>query len=73
MLLNVLSNALKFQEEGKIVVALSTNRRIDSSRLDVEVTVLDKGTGVAGHEVGQVFNLLWYSKDVTQRRLNPEG
>ena len=73
MLLNVLSNALKFQEVGKIIVSLSTNRLIDSSKIRVELTVLDRGIGIPVHEVEKVFDLLWTSKDVTHRRLNPDG
>ena len=54
-------------------MSLSTNRLIDSSKLRVELTVLDRGIGIPSHEVDQVFDLLWCSKDVTHRRLNPDG
>ena len=54
-------------------MSLSTNRLIDSSKIRVELTVLDRGIGIPVHEVEQVFDLLWTSRDVTHRRLNPDG
>ncbi len=58
VILNLLTNAAKFTDEGKITLAAS----ITNSNL--VISVKDSGCGLLPEEIPQVFDEFWQSKDI---------
>jgi signal transduction histidine kinase/CheY-like chemotaxis protein len=54
VLLNLLTNAVKFTEEGGVEVAVSS-RSLEDGRVEVRFTVSDTGPGVADGDRGRLF------------------
>ncbi|HEX7829384.1 MAG TPA: ATP-binding protein [Thermoanaerobaculia bacterium] len=67
MVLNLLSNALKFTHEGEIAVSL---RRVDDH---VEVAVRDTGTGIPSEELPHLFDRFHRVKDARGRTNEGSG
>ena len=62
VLFNVISNALKFQEKGRIFIKIGvpiSAHLMESAQTMLEITVVDQGIGVLDSEVAQVFDLFW--------------
>ena len=59
VLFNVITNALKFQEDGRIFIIVSKHVQSESAITMLEITVVDKGIGIAASEVDKVFDLFW--------------
>ena len=51
VILNVLSNAFKFQKRGQIHVVVEEFRRKDSGAIMFEITVIDEGIGIREDEI----------------------
>jgi CheY-like chemotaxis protein len=54
ILVNLLTNAVKFTHNGSVTVAVSSSTASDS-RVVLQVEVIDTGIGVAPEELGQLF------------------
>ena len=73
VLFNVITNALKFQENGRIFIIVEYLIQNDSANTMLEITVVDQGIGIAASEVDQVFDLYWKSKSADHQRRNRSG
>ena len=54
VLLNLVSNAIKFTFRGRVEVALSSHP-LDDGRVEVRFAVSDTGSGIAGEDVDRLF------------------
>ena len=74
VLLNLISNAIKFQEAGQIRVNVRIKIKdgLEKSLL-IEVQVIDTGIGMTQAEVAKAFVPFWRSKDNTSQNLNKKG
>ena len=54
IILNLVSNAVKFTSEGQIVVRVSLLTE-DSEKVTIEFSVTDTGIGIAENKLGQIF------------------
>ena len=59
VLFNLITNALKFQEKGRIHIIMETEMQVEQSHIMLEITVVDQGIGIDPSEVDKVFNLFW--------------
>ena len=59
VLFNVITNAFKFQEKGRIHIIMETELQVEQSHIMLEITVVDQGIGIDSYEVDKVFNLFW--------------
>ena len=62
VLLNLLSNASKFQKKGVIKVKVEIEGDAEERELSLLVTVMDQGIGLQPDELEKVFNTFWCSK-----------
>ncbi len=72
ILLNLLGNALKFTEDGEIVVRV-TAREIQDRSHEVHVTVEDSGTGIPEDRLESIFQLFAQADVSTGRRFGGSG
>jgi PAS domain S-box-containing protein len=71
VLLNFLSNALKFTDAGSITISLSQTIEGDDARLRVEVA--DTGIGIAPHQLTGVFDRFSQADATVSRRFGGTG
>jgi PAS domain S-box-containing protein len=56
IILNLMSNAVKFTQEGKIVLGVKL-LSADDENMNIEFAITDSGIGIAAHKIDAVFNL----------------
>lgn len=67
MIVNLLTNAVKFTEAGTVSVKLATSGE------NVEITVHDTGIGIAAEHVDKVFDPFWQVEQKATRRAGGTG
>ena len=55
VLINLVSNAVKYTETGGVVVRVACHPGKDDGRCDLGIEVVDSGTGIASHQLGLIF------------------
>ncbi len=76
IILNVLNNALKFTNEGKIEVALSLingNKDPDLAKTLIGIDVIDTGCGIASDHIHHLFKAFTQADITTARRFGGTG
>ncbi len=71
VLVNVLSNAVKFTEEGEVEVTVAAND--DDGRCQLEFQVRDTGLGISGEQVERLFEPFTQADASTTRRFGGTG
>jgi signal transduction histidine kinase/DNA-binding response OmpR family regulator len=72
VLTNLLGNAIKFTEQGSVVLQASAKCR-DDDRVDVTFEVVDTGIGIAPHRQRQIFESFAQEDGSTTRRFGGTG
>ncbi|HUR91350.1 MAG TPA: ATP-binding protein, partial [Gemmatimonadaceae bacterium] len=67
MIVNLLTNAVKFTETGTVSVKAATNGE------SVEITVHDTGIGIASEHMDMVFDPFWQVEQKATRRAGGTG
>ena len=73
ILINFLSNALKFTEKGHAVLELRQSSSAHSGSLPVSISVRDSGIGIPGDKQAQVFDAFSQVDGSTSRRYGGTG
>ncbi|HEU4529122.1 MAG TPA: response regulator, partial [Actinomycetota bacterium] len=73
ILLNLLNNAIKFTEEGEIVVHVAPGQARTAGRRAYDVTVRDTGIGIPPDRIGQLFQSFTQVDASTSRRYGGTG
>ncbi len=73
ILINFLSNALKFTERGQCSLILSNNSRPGQERLPIAISVRDSGIGIAADTQASVFDAFNQVDGSTSRRYGGTG
>ncbi|WP_374604207.1 ATP-binding protein, partial [Arenimonas sp.] len=55
VLINLVSNAVKYTETGGVVVRVGCHPGKQDDRCDLRIEVVDSGTGIAPHQLGVIF------------------
>ena len=55
VLINLVSNAVKYTETGGVVVRVGCHPGKEDDRCDLRIEVVDSGTGIAAHQLGMIF------------------
>jgi signal transduction histidine kinase/CheY-like chemotaxis protein len=72
MVTNLISNAVKFTERGRVVVELDLPKREDGRR-EIKVAVHDTGTGIAADKLAQIFEKFTQADSSTTRKYGGTG
>ncbi len=67
MLVNLLSNGIKFTEKGEVRVRCSESNEI------LEVSIADTGVGIAAENIEEIFELFWQAEQSATRRTGGTG
>ncbi len=70
---NLLSNALKFTEQGRVVLSLRHNDGDDAERLPLIISVSDTGIGIPANKQHRIFNEFTQADGATHRRYGGSG
>ena len=54
VLMNLVSNAIKFTQKGKITISVSKNR-VDGAKMELRFDVQDTGIGIPSEKIGRLF------------------
>lgn len=73
IVINFLSNALKFTDEGRTVLKLARNRGADADALPVSISVEDTGIGIPADSQARVFEAFSQVDGSTSRRYGGTG
>ncbi len=71
ILLNLLSNACKFTEDGRVELAVAVRRRADGAWM--EFMVSDSGIGLSEEQMGRLFKEFTQADATTQQRFGGTG
>jgi len=55
VLINLVSNAVKYTETGGVVVRVACHPGKEDGRCDLSIEVVDSGTGIPAHQLGLIF------------------
>ena len=72
VLINLAGNAVKFTEQGQVVVALKVCER-DSAAVTLEFAVRDTGIGIAAHDQARLFSAFTQAEASITRRFGGTG
>ena len=72
ILLNLLSNSVKFTHEGSVKVIVSS-RNIDSHRVEMSLEVVDTGIGMSSQQITQIFNEYFHADTSISRNYGGTG
>lgn len=72
ILINLVSNAIKFTQEGEIFVGVHA-KRVDSEKLQLEFEVRDTGIGIPKDKIERLFNAFTQVDSSTTRKYGGTG
>ena len=72
ILLNILSNAIKFTEEGSVVLTVDSSEVIDGNTI-ISVSVTDSGIGIDDDKLDKIFNKFDQEDGSTTRKYGGTG
>lgn len=72
VLSNLISNAVKFTHEGKIVVGIQIEEEY-SGNLTLQISVEDTGVGIPKHKLESIFNSFTQAEESTSRKYGGSG
>jgi two-component system, sensor histidine kinase and response regulator len=74
VLINLLGNAVKFTEQGQVILIVERGEEVpDSGSLSLRFTVSDSGIGLSRGEIGKLFQPFTQSDSSTTRRFGGTG
>jgi signal transduction histidine kinase/HPt (histidine-containing phosphotransfer) domain-containing protein/ActR/RegA family two-component response regulator len=72
IILNLVSNAIKFTENGNVFIRLKCNLLIDR-KIDLIIEVEDSGIGIPKDKIDQIFNMFVQAESDTTRKYGGTG
>jgi PAS domain S-box-containing protein len=72
ILLNLASNAIKFTEQGEVVISIGLHER-DGDTAELDFSVRDTGIGIAADKIGYIFEGFSQAESSTARRFGGTG
>ncbi|MDE3144739.1 MAG: response regulator [Bacteroidota bacterium] len=72
ILINLISNALKFTQRGSITLKITNQEKIDA-HINVGITVSDTGIGIEKNKLNQIFDRFQQAEDSITRKYGGTG
>jgi len=72
IIINLVGNAIKFTEEGEVVLRVEVSER-DASGMNLEITVSDTGIGIPAEKQAAIFNSFEQADASTTRKFGGTG
>lgn len=73
ILLNLVSNAIKFTTHGEITIQFKLNKKIDFKTYNIRFSVIDTGIGIAPENQKKIFNPFVQEDNSTTRKYGGTG
>ena len=73
MIINLISNAIKFTSSGQILLSTFVEKRVDGNECVMHFTVKDSGIGISEDEQTQIFSPFKQAKSNTTRKYGGTG
>jgi signal transduction histidine kinase/DNA-binding response OmpR family regulator len=73
VLINLVSNAIKFTNEGEVVVRISQTQSLPNGKLELQFTVQDTGIGISPEKCSQLFQAFQQADASTTRKYGGTG
>ncbi|SHG98274.1 response regulator [Massilia sp. CF038] len=73
VLLNLVSNAIKFTERGEVVLAVRRGAQVDEQSMTLVFSVRDSGIGIAPEQHSKMFNAFSQADSSTSRKYGGTG
>lgn len=70
---NLISNAIKFTENGQVALHVETSEAVDQSRLKVRISVTDTGIGMDHRQIRRIFDPFVQADASTTRKYGGTG
>ena len=72
ILLNLCSNAIKFSEQGQVIIDVNLSRQIDNN-VELEFNIIDNGIGMSSEQLSKLFQSFSQADMSTTRRYGGTG
>lgn len=73
LLLNIIGNAIKFTDEGRVTLAVIAPREVSAGKLRLEFSVSDTGIGIPEEKIAEVFKPFFQIEDTAHQRHSGAG
>lgn len=73
VLLNLLNNAIKFADSGKIIISVETTAPEHNGRCEIKISVMDQGIGLLPDQMDRLFAPFTQSDESTSRKYGGTG
>jgi len=73
ILINLVGNAIKFTQQGEVVVSVDVHRRLDNERIELVFRVRDTGIGIAQDKIQRLFKAFSQVDSSTTRKYGGTG
>ena len=73
ILTNLVGNAIKFTEQGEIIITVTGSKNPETQCLDVDISVSDTGIGIAPHAQANLFQAFTQADNSTTRKFGGTG
>jgi signal transduction histidine kinase len=73
VLLNLLSNALKFTKEGSVSLAVATNKPLINDRIELKISIKDTGIGIAKQNHQKILEAFTQEDASTTKKFGGTG
>ena len=73
MIINLLSNSIKFSENGIIQLIAKVNKYIENNLCELEITVIDDGVGIPEIVQASIFQPFFQADSSIRRKFGGSG
>ena len=73
ILINLVSNAIKFTHQGKVVIEITKGKTTDPKKIELTFNVKDTGIGINAKQIEKLFNPFTQADTSTTRRFGGTG
>lgn len=73
ILINILGNAIKFTEQGEVLLSVNSMHNKKGNGIELHFTITDSGIGIPSHKLSSIFELFEQADGSTTRKFGGTG